>query len=52
MPDAGITIHDGYMATYIDENGHLKYEHDILIDNVDFSLNQTNGHLNEIDEVV
>lgn len=44
----GITIYDGYMFMGIDENGHLIYEHDAIIDNVDFSLD-ANGHLIEED---
>lgn len=44
----GITIYDGYMSMNIDANGHLIYEHDVLIDNVDFSLD-ANGHLIEED---
>ncbi len=44
----GITIYDGYMEMHIDEDGHLIYEHDVLIDNVDFSLD-ANGHLIEED---
>lgn len=50
MAETGITIKDGYMATRIDRNGHLIYEHDSSIDNVDFSLN-SDGHLIEEDDL-